>query len=130
MRPVAAGVVVFKGQVLLVRRRHPEDELVWQFPAGKIEPGETVQQATAREVAEETGLEVVMHTVIGERVHPMTGRHVYYVGCWVFYGDAVVGDEEEIAEIAWVTREQISEYVPYGLYGPVQAWLDVELQRL
>ena len=115
--------------MLLVRRRRPEGELVWQFPAGKIEPGETVQQAAAREVAEETGVTVVTMTFIGERVHPKTGRHMHYVGCRTFYGDAIVGDEEEIAEAAWVAHNDIPEYVPYGLFEPVQAWLDEELAR-
>jgi 8-oxo-dGTP diphosphatase len=55
-RPVAAAVVVADGRVLLIRRAVPEGELVWQLPAGKIEPGEDALAAAARETFEETGL--------------------------------------------------------------------------
>lgn len=42
---VAAAVVVSNGRVLLVRRQIAEGELSWQFPAGKVEPGESDRQA-------------------------------------------------------------------------------------
>ena len=127
MRPVAAGVIVRSGRVLLVRRAVPEGELVWHFPAGKIEPGETPAEAAVRETAEETRLAVQATVVLGDRIHPKTGRHVTYVACRVLEGEAVNGAPREIAEIAWVSHADIPEYVPYGLFEPVQAWLDEEL---
>ena len=59
--PVAAaiGVVLRDDQVLLVRRANQPDAGKWGFPGGKIEPGEPVQAAAAREVVEET-LEYVL----------------------------------------------------------------------
>ena len=58
--PVAAaiGVVLRGGEVLLIRRANQPDAGKWGFPGGKIEPGEPVQAAAARKVAEETGLVV------------------------------------------------------------------------
>ena len=60
MTPIAAviGVVVRGGEVLLVRRANQPDAGKWAFPGGKIEPGEPVQAAAAREVVEETGVVV------------------------------------------------------------------------
>jgi 8-oxo-dGTP diphosphatase len=121
---ISAGIVVHEGRVLMVRRRIEEGALSWQFPAGAIEVGETPEQAAVRETQEETGLTVDAVKLLGERVHPKTGRSMSYTACTVLGGEAHVADEDEIADIAWITHGEIAEYVPYGLYGPVQEYLD------
>lgn len=126
---IAAAIIVRDDRVLMIRRRVREGELSWQFPAGAIEPGETAEEAAVRETLEETRLTVEATKLLGERVHPKTGRAMSYTACRVLDGEAVVGDEEEIAEIAWVSHAEIPEYVPYGLFQPVQDWLDEELAR-
>lgn len=56
---VGAGAVVHRGgNVLLVRRKNPPNEGRWSLPGGLVEVGESTQAAAAREVYEETGLEV------------------------------------------------------------------------
>ncbi|WP_411109880.1 NUDIX domain-containing protein [Streptomyces sp. c-19] len=123
-RAVAAAVVVQGERVLLVRRRVAEGALSWQFPAGKIEPEETPGEAAARETEEETGLLVVPQSVLGQRVHPMTGREIHYIACRPVGGQAVVASADEVAGLAWATHSEIPQYVPYGLFGPVQNYLD------
>jgi 8-oxo-dGTP diphosphatase len=121
---IAAAIVVQDGRVLMVQRRVKEGELSWQFPAGEIEPGETAEEAAVRETAEEVGLTVKATRLLGERIHPKTGRQMSYTACEIVSGTATVVDAEELAELAWVTHEQIAEYVPYGLFEPVQHYLD------
>lgn len=120
---ISAAVVVRDGCVLLVRRRVREGALSWQFPAGKIEPGESAERAAVREAWEETGLTVAAIGLLGERVHPVTGRVVSYVACEVRSGVARVADAGELAEIAWCAGADVAEYVPYGVYEPVRAYL-------
>lgn len=125
---ISAAVVVRGGRVLMIRRRVREGELSWQFPAGAIEAGETPEQAAVRETAEETGLAVEAVKTLGDRVHPKTGRRMHYVACAAGpEGDAYVADPDELAEVAWVAHGEIADYVPYGLYEPVQEYLDGEL---
>lgn len=126
---ISTAIIVTGGRVLMIRRREREGKLLWAFPGGGIEAGESPEQAAVRETAEEVGLEVKAARTLGSRVHPQTGRHMTYVACEVISGDAIVGDEEEIAAVAWITHGQIGEYVPYGLYGPVQEYLDGALPR-
>ncbi|MFR9723757.1 NUDIX hydrolase [Streptomyces sp. MS19] len=121
---VAAAIVVHEGRVLMVRRRVSEGELSWQFPAGKIEPGEEREVAAVRETQEETGLTVEAVKLLGERVHPKTGRLMSYTACRILGGTAHVADTDELAELAWVAHGDIPEYVPYGLFEPVQEYLD------
>ncbi|MFJ3463066.1 NUDIX hydrolase [Achromobacter spanius] len=57
-RPIAATIaaVVRDGHVLLVRRANPPDQDRWAFPGGKIDAGESLPDAAARELLEETGV--------------------------------------------------------------------------
>ncbi|MEU3064941.1 NUDIX hydrolase [Streptomyces subrutilus] len=126
---IAAAIVVHEGRVLMVRRRVSEGQLSWQFPAGEVEPGEAREDAAARETQEETGLTVKAMKLLGERIHPATGRLMSYTACEVIGGHAHVADTDELAELAWVAHAQIPHYVPYGLFEPVQEHLDAALHR-
>ncbi|MFL4947518.1 NUDIX hydrolase [Streptomyces sp. MMS24-I31] len=121
---ISAAIIVSDGKVLMVRRRVSEGELMWQFPAGQIENGEGAQDAAVRETSEETGLTVKAVRLLGERVHPKTGRLMSYTACEVVAGEARVADAEELDAITWAAHSEIPGLVPYGLYGPVQEYLD------
>lgn len=121
---ISMAIITSGGKVLMIRRRQAEGKLLWAFPGGGIEAGESAEQAAVREVAEEVALDVKAVRVLGERVHPQTGRHMTYVACELVDGEARVADGDEIAELAWVSHGQIGDYVPYGLFDAVQAHLD------
>jgi len=62
---VAVGAVIFnKEKVLLVRRSNPPAQGMWAVPGGKIDPGETMQQALTREIKEETGLDIEVGEIV------------------------------------------------------------------
>ncbi|BFO14246.1 hypothetical protein SHKM778_06340 [Streptomyces sp. KM77-8] len=121
---IAAAIVVHEDRVLMVRRRVSEGQLSWQFSAGEIEPGEAREDAAVRETQEETGLDVAAVKLLGERVHPKTGRLMSYTVCEVLGGTARVADAEELAELAWIAHDEIPQYVPCKLFEPVQDYLD------
>lgn len=121
---LAMGVVVDRGQLLLICRAVPEGDLMWALPGGTVEPGETAGQAAVREVLEETGLTVEAVEELGGRVHPDTGRLIAYVACTVLEGTAHAASQREVSAVAWAARDEIPQYVPRGLFPPVQAYLD------
>ncbi|WP_282084043.1 NUDIX hydrolase [Streptomyces tendae] len=121
---ISAAIIVRDDRVLMVRRRVGEGDLLWQFPAGGIEQGETAEQAAVRETQEETGLTVEALKLIGERVHPKTGRRMSYTACSPISGEAHVADDDELDAVAWVAHSEIADYVPYGLFDAVQKYLD------
>lgn len=57
--PVVAAIVRREGRVLLAQRPdHKRHGLMWEFPGGKLRPGESVHEALARELREELGVEL------------------------------------------------------------------------
>ncbi len=66
------GVVIDNGRALLIRRGGPPMEGQWSIPGGMLELGETLAEGVARELAEETGLEVDVVDIIEvlERIFP------------------------------------------------------------
>jgi 8-oxo-dGTP pyrophosphatase MutT (NUDIX family) len=126
-RPVAAAVIVEDGRVLLILRRVTEGRLSWQFPAGKVEPGESAGRAAVREALEETGLAVRSVGSLGARIHPDTGRTMLYVACEVVRGTPFIAAKEEVAEVARCDHTTLAAYVAYPLYGPVEDYLDDNL---
>ncbi|WP_406215126.1 NUDIX hydrolase [Streptomyces canus] len=77
-----------------------------------------------RETFEESGLTVKALRQLGERTHPDAGRRVAYVACQAVSGQARAASPREVSDVAWVRPGRLSEYVPQGLYGPVQAYID------
>jgi 8-oxo-dGTP diphosphatase len=125
---ISAAIIVDEGRVLMVRRRVGEGDLLWQFPAGAIEEGEAAEDAAVRETVEETGLVVTAIRQIGYlESHPKSGREMFYTACEPVQGEARVADEEELDAVAWVAHSEIKDYVPYGLFEPVQEYLDEAL---
>jgi 8-oxo-dGTP diphosphatase len=125
---IAAAIIVQDGRVLMTRRRYSEGSLVWGFPTGEVEPGESPEQAAVREVQEEIALEVAVERRLGERTHPNTGRHMVYMACRVVSGTADLVDHEELAELAWCALDELTERVPTGIFQPVQEYLERVLE--
>lgn len=119
--PIVAAIITGKNGVL-IERRH-DGRPLWTFPAGEAEPGEAPTDTAIRETKEETGLEIKVSHVIGERDHPKTGRHMIYLAARPYHGTAViVGDEDELAEVRWVGLAE-AEQLLTGLYEPVHEHL-------
>jgi 8-oxo-dGTP pyrophosphatase MutT (NUDIX family)/DNA-binding transcriptional regulator YhcF (GntR family) len=116
---VVAAIVTSPLGVLVARRN--DGKPPWTFIAGEIEPGESPADAAVREVKEETGLRILSGRVIGRRVHPQTGRTMVYMAARPTHGtDAFVGDDQELAEVRWVSLARADELMSGTIYGPVR----------
>jgi len=107
---VAAGLVFHQGRLLITQRRH-EDHLggYWEFPGGKIEPGETFEACLARELLEELGIQVRVGALLEDLTHPYPGKTVRLR----FYRCALLSGEARplgCAQLAWITPGQLRDY--------------------
>jgi len=59
------GILIEEGCILLVQRKHPPFQGTWALPGGFVEYGERTEEATIREMFEETGLQVKIQRVLG-----------------------------------------------------------------
>jgi 8-oxo-dGTP pyrophosphatase MutT (NUDIX family) len=97
-----SSVVVFNPnrEVLLILR---EDARIWALPAGRLEPGETHEQAAVREVREETGYEVELVRLLGSYWRPQYPNGGSKMR--VYVGRAIGGDPSahdwESLEVRW-----------------------------
>ncbi len=123
MKDVACGIVNKDDKVLMVKRAKKEGDLLWVFPGGKVELGETSEQACIREVFEESGLNVSIIGLIGERVHPNTGIKITYYLCQCESGEIRILDKNEILEVAFKTKQEFIDDVKTDVYEPVKKYI-------
>ena len=106
------------GQVLLVFNR---DHNSWSMPGGAVEENETLEQATIREVQEETGLLVKIRDVvaINERFFQEDNEHAIFITfrTEIIGGKIFIENPDEISEIKWVDIPTADKLMPYHKNG-------------
>jgi 8-oxo-dGTP diphosphatase len=112
------------GRLLLIKRGHEPGAGLWSLPGGRIEPGETHQQAVAREILEETGLRVECRRLLGTAELPGPDGAVIHVSDYlaeVTDGELAAGDDA--ADARWVGAAELDGLpLTKDLAGYLTAW--------
>ena len=113
---VAVGAIVSRaGRVLLVRRARPPSEGQWAIPGGRVELGETLQEAAEREVREETGLTIRAGQPVftfDVVVRDKAGRvrfHYVIVDLQGEYVSGALRPGDDASEARWVAADELGE---------------------
>jgi 8-oxo-dGTP diphosphatase len=104
---VVAALVRERGRVLMSKRRADQAmPNLWEFPGGKVEPGEAPTMALAREVREELGCEIEVGRVHEVVFHAYADFDLYML---VYEAVVVSGTPRalEVAEVAWVEAARL-----------------------
>jgi len=107
---VVAAVIIDDGRVLLTRRGEGQHLAgFWEFPGGKLEEGETAEEALARECREECGIEVGVAEVLDVTHHRYPEKDVLLL----FYRCELRAGEVrhlQVADHAWVAPADLGAY--------------------
>ena len=99
-----------QGKILIDRRKaHGEMGGLWEFPGGKIEAGETIEECIKREIQEELGIEIVVGNLIITIAHQYETFNVtlYVHDCQYLSGEP---QPLECDEILWVGSSELNQY--------------------
>lgn len=111
------GVCFFKGQVVICRRRKGG----YTLPGGSIEPGESLEQALAREVQEESNMRVLRMQPVGyQKVWKEDVKPYFQLRFYAQvepYGDFESDPDEDIVGIELVSPERAEECLGWGEIG-------------
>jgi 8-oxo-dGTP diphosphatase len=107
---VAAAVIIEDGRVLLTRRNEGQHLAgMWEFPGGKLEDGESPEEALVRECREECGIEVGVAEVLDVTHHRYPEKDVLLL----FYRCELRAGEVrhlQVADHAWVAPADLGAY--------------------
>jgi len=106
---VVAAVIEDAGRFLLCQRHEgPHLALKWEFPGGKVEPGETPERALHREIHEELGTECHVGKPLGEVTHQYPDKTVHIR----FFHASLDGEPEAIVHRAlkWIHPDDFDRY--------------------
>jgi 8-oxo-dGTP diphosphatase len=108
---VVAAVIRREDGRLLITQRLADDTLggYWEFPGGKVDPGEELRAALVRELREEIGVEAEIGAEIHHITHAYPDRDVRLY----FYEVRIVSGEPrliEVADLRWVTLDELMDY--------------------
>jgi 8-oxo-dGTP diphosphatase len=105
------GVIVRDGCVLLVHRAHYGD---WSLPKGKLDPGESWEEAALREVEEETGLRCELGDEVGRTYYLDSRGRDKEVRYYLMTADGEPVAQNEIDEVRWVPLWEAAGMLSYA----------------
>ena len=112
---VGVGVVVLDGaRVLLIKRGKPPKMGEWSLPGGHLELGETLKAAAAREVAEETGMHVVVRDLLDVvdliefAADGAVSRQFALVDYWAEIAGGTLTAGDDAADARWHTIDDVA----------------------
>lgn len=124
---VVAAIIIHENKIFATQRGYGEFKDGWEFPGGKIEPGETPQEALEREIKEELDIEIEVKDFLEtvEYDYPEFHLSMDCFFCTIKSGELVL-KEHEAAK--WLTVETLDsvDWLPadQGLVEGIREYLD------
>lgn len=114
---VGVGALIFndEGKFLITLRgpKAKNERGTWEIPGGKVEFGESIEQAIKREIMEEHGIEIEVKELLQVADHIIPDEKQHWVSptliCEIVSGKPVIKEPEKCSEIRWVSLEEAQQ---------------------
>ncbi len=122
MTVIVVAAIIRRNGKILITRRGSDVHLggLWEFPGGKVESGESLQQALKREIFEEVGLNVdVLHEFFSvEHSYPTKNVQLHFFDCAIKAGEP---EAKQVADIKWISISEFTDFdFPPADFGLIQ----------
>ncbi len=108
---VVAAVVEHQGRYLITQRNaNAVLPLLWEFPGGRLEPGEDERSALVREVRGRIGVDLVVGDKLGEQHHEYSDYEVHLTMYACRLPDEARPYPATVADLRWVTSREFLDY--------------------
>ena len=107
---VVAAIIIKNGKYFIAQRnKHKHMGLSWEFPGGKVENGETFENALKREIKEELNINIAINNKLGEENYKDEKINVklHYFLCSHISGEIYLNEHEDSA---WITKNEFKNY--------------------
>lgn len=111
-RPITVvGAIIRRENKVLAARRKPEKSAggLWEFPGGKIEGGETPEEALRRELREELDIEVSVGSIASRHVTALEGRLIDLACYWATLEGPAPSASTDHDRLEWITPDQLQD---------------------
>lgn len=108
---IAQAIIIKNNKILMVRQYVQRGDIVWNFPGGGIEEGETPEDACIREVKEETGLDVEVYRLLHQQDEKYTFLIKNIKGRINL--DKTNKDNDDVLEVKWISLHDFSKFDTY-----------------
>ena len=110
MKEVTAAIIR-KGDKILICQRGKDDELpmLWEFPGGKLEADETLEQCIIREIMEELSLEIEVIDIYAKTIYRFNQKEIYFT----FFNAQIIAGEMMLNvhnDAKWVSINEMKDY--------------------
>ena len=108
---VAAAIIKNEQDQILICQRSPDGDLplMWEFPGGKVEAGESPEHCAVRELMEELNIEIDITQFFGETIYSYPTKDIRLS----FYLANIIRGQIKAQvhqQIAWVNKDQLDQY--------------------
>ena len=111
MKQVSAGIIICKNKILIARRNHHKSlSGLWEFPGGKQEEGETLQECLKREIMEELHLEISVGDFLMQSIYEYEHGAICLNAYYAYADNDEINFHSDHDSIKWVTPIELDNY--------------------